>query len=546
MEVTIMLVFIIGCILFTFALGMGIYWMIFHPYRHNLILTPYSFYIMTILHILYFFFGSDILEEETYALLSISVSLILIMFNIFYIFTYLTRTYDNRLIKIITLVPNIIIEILIFIFTNKSRISINYLELIILFATIFIFIITQTNNKTVRNIDQDYDYYFMHYDNSDTDIPHYSHYKYLFADSDLYNDLSDVIFKLYHLQRKRPISLSIYRDYLENETSLPINLKKRIINRLQESYRLLEIEKLSIIDFAVVILPEFYSPSTKTISSEKYERRLFEEYYYLLRKNISNSNQQFEKICEKLETLINADTIKNISENPESHECINTSETSTDNYVQSIVREINHCIKGPLLAIKYAAKNLLMNTDNLTDIQKEKLETIEGNEVIIEAIIGGYRKLVFLAEDNIPSKIDNNLTTFVKGLNQQSGKNIAINIKEFVDPNITYGNSIITIMLLPLVHNAYEASPKNETIHISCSEKSTQYIIRIENVCENKVSGKDLVTDGFTTKEKGGEGLRSVRRISESLGFEFSIKTYDNGQKVVALLKIPNSKEEVQ
>ena len=74
-------------------------------------------------------------------------------------------------------------------------------------------------------------------------------------------------------------------------------------------------------------------------------------------------------------------------------------------------------------------------------------------------------------------------------------------------------------------------------------EKGEEYIIRIENKCESKVVADNLSRDGFTTKEKGGEGLRSVRRISSSLNFDFSINSYESGRKVVATLKIPTNKE---
>ena len=118
-----------------------------------------------------------------------------------------------------------------------------------------------------------------------------------------------------------------------------------------------------------------------------------------------------------------------------------------------------------------------------------------------------------------------------------------MNIKDFVDPNIAYGNNIVTIILLPLIHNALEASPVDGTITVKCIEKNKIYNISVENYCENSVAIDNLNEDGFTTKEKGGEGLRSVRRISSALGFEFSIKSYENGHKIVAVLKIPKKVE---
>ena len=177
------------------------------------------------------------------------------------------------------------------------------------------------------------------------------------------------------------------------------------------------------------------------------------------------------------------------------------------------------------------------------DAQIDKIKTASGNIAIIQSILNGYRKLVVFADDSNPEKITEHILTAVNALNQQYGKKIKLDITSFVEPKNAYGNNIVTIMLLPLVHNAYEASPANETINVSCQDKSSHFLLRVENLCDHKVNVENLAKDGFTTKEKGGEGLRSVRRISESLHFDFSIKTYESGRKVVATLKIPKSQE---
>lgn len=532
-----MVTFTIGCILFVILMGIVLYLMLSKRYDKYLNLSLTCFYLLTILKLLYFFFGKNILGPEIYAIILMATCMLVIIFVILYIMTCTMYLLTTHKVKILFLLPILVIEVFQMVLIGAKEYNESTYFLITLSVSVMSFTIAYVQlfiNR--RNLTRNTTFRSPKYMNDEIDIPKEIYYKYS-IDMEYYNELSEYVFKLYHLVKYRSISRANLQEYIYEEMRLPDSLKKRVIERFMESYNLSRSEHLGILEFANLIFPEFYS-NNRTYMSEKYENRLFEEYYYLLRKNINLNNRQYDEIIEKLNKIITEDT--NSKNEKTAIDSTNFKETSE--YAQSIVREINHCIKTPLMTVKFAIKNIL-NAEGVTDVQKEKLETISGNISMIESIINGYRQLVVFSDDSVHDNITTHIATAVKAINQQYNKSVKLNIKDFVAPDTAYGNNIITIMLLPLIHNALEASPVDETIIVRCVEKNKVYNVSVENYCENSITLDNLNKDGFTTKEKGGEGLRSVRRISSALGFEFSIKTFENGHKVVAILRIPKKME---
>ena len=511
-------------------------------FLHNKFRILMCLYIMVTLQTLYIYVGNNSKADiwnNIIVLLSLAMVLCILTW---YVIKVLVAKSENVLNIVLIATPIIVIEIIQLVFyiiagdlniATHDHIDIIFVSVSILCALSSLFL-------NIVNTRRDTEYKKYIYSSRNSDIPQDVLFRYSERHFREYNKLSEITFKLYNSLKSRSMSLDKLREYLDTETDLPESLKIRVLERYTNSYNLSRIEQIGLLEFANLIFPEFYTTSETGYSSQKYESRLFEEYYYLLRKNLRLNTQQYESINEKLEQLLLFDNAAHPS-NGESK--TNTPEYDTTQYAQSIVREINHCIKTPLLAIKYAIQNLSNNADNLSDAQIDKIKTASGNIAIIQSILNGYRKLVVFADDSNPEKITEHILTAVNALNQQNGKKIKLDITSFVEPKNAYGNNIVTIMLLPLVHNAYEASPANETINVSCRDKSSHFLLRVENLCDHKVNVENLAKDGFTTKEKGGEGLRSVRRISESLHFDFSIKTYESGRKVVATLKIPKSQE---
>lgn len=531
-----MVIFIIGCVIFTLLMGVVSYLMLSRRYVKRFYISLTCFYLMTILQLLYFFFGKNILGSQEFSIISIATCMLVTILVILYVIFYTMLTPNISKLKLLFLLPIIIVDIVLIVLIGAQEydesifflitLSVSIISITIAYVQIFI---NRRNLISARSLNS------IRYISDEIDMPKEIYYRYS-MNSDFYNELSEYVFKLYHLVRTRSISISSLKEYVYEETKLPEPLKKRVIERFMESYNLSKSENLGILEFANLIFPEFYS-NNRTHISEKYENRLFEEYYYLLRKNINLNNRQYQEITDKLNQILMSDT-SSIDEDS----TVENNAKETSDYAQSIVREINHCVKTPLMTVRSAVKNIL-NSESVTELQKEKLETIISNISMIESIINGYRQLVVFSDDNIHDSITTHISTVAKAINQQYNKSVKLNIKDFVDPDIAYGNNIVTIILLPLIHNALEASPVDGTITVKCIEKNKIYNISVENYCENSVAIDNLNQDGFTTKEKGGEGLRSVRRISSALGFEFSIKSYENGHKIVAVLKIPKKAE---
>ncbi len=268
-------------------------------------------------------------------------------------------------------------------------------------------------------------------------------------------------------------------------------------------------------------------------STENVDNRLMEEYKYLAKKSILMNKEIDEKLIE----------LKRISDKIV---LIDTPGIMLEEqYAQSLIREINHSTKTPIWAAKSAVQNMLSDSENLTETQKKKLDTITRNIVLVEMIIRGYRNMVMLAEDNVSETIEGFITAAIASCEQQYDKGIELDIQVEKQPHVDCGNNIVYVVLVPLLQNAYEAAPEKGKIAVQCKERDSHYCIQIENPCAETVSDTDLNKEGFTTRDGGGEGLRSVRRIAKTSGFDFTIHACDEGQKVIALLKIPVSKEEI-
>lgn len=538
-----MSLFIIGAIVF---LGLGTLILLMPKMsKKHYYLTVLCFYLMDFIYSIYFVFGKNLLGESIHFWITILTSISFILFTCIYYIYYTTKCRNKFQVKSLLLLPLIIYNIILIIFQfqkiNKLREDIEFTSLLMIgitFATVIIHIIHVLINRNHKRLELERNLNLARYSSKNTDIPIELFIEYSDKSSKLHEDLSNIIFKLYNLPKNRPITTKYISDFLKRESNLPEFLNQRIIERFRESYILSTVDNMGLIDFACLIFPEFYTSNYQRDSSERFESRFFEEYYSLFRKNTNATYRLYEQLSEKIDLIIDKQAQDTAVSNRSEEEHGGSSE-----YAKSIVREINHCIKTPLMTIKLAIGNILKNNDGLTEVQVQKLNTVNSNVLMIESIINGYRKLVMLAEEQFTDEIVPYITTAASALNDQLNKKVKLNMDNFIEPQIVHGNNIIIVMLLPLVHNALEASPNGDTVIVSCSEKNNTYTIRIENNCENAINIEELTTDGFTTKTKGGEGLRSVRRISSALGINFSIKAYNKGMKVVATLQIQKAKE---
>lgn len=540
--------FVIGTTIFV-ALGFFItFWTMSRFPEKHFYLILLCFYLMASINNIFFLFGENVFGQEVYALLKVIVPIAFMVFASLYVFMYVIHAHNKFDSRLLFLTPLYILQFSQIFFSKNDLIDsirkINLSDKISFLLCVLILITVTTSmlqSKHYREIDKEKRLYKMYALPKSTDIPMGIYIDYLDKSSKINESLNDVIFKLYHIRNKHRISKRALEKFLQEESDLPSFFNKRIMDRFNESYALSRVGTMGILNFAYLIFPEFYASYYQRSSSDVYESRFFEEYYSLFRKNANATYQLYEQISEKVDQIINQQAKKQIGNENNSDD---KRRSISYEYAETVVREINHCIKTPLITIKLAIGNLLKESKDITETQQKKLNTINGNILMIESIINGYRKLVTLSEDPLPDKIAPYITTAISALNDQLSKKVKLNISDFVEPQIVHGNNIIIIMLLPLVHNAFEASPNEDTVVVSCVEKDGIYTISVENNCSNPIDKQKLKTDGFTTKEKGGEGLRSVRRIASALGINFTISAYNKGTKVIANLIIPKTKED--
>ena len=373
------------------------------------------------------------------------------------------------------------------------------------------------------------DLLYTRYSRSNTDLP----FELYIHNSDLSGNVSDdicyLVIKLYQYAKAERLSFKRLEDLLSRyEEILSPSIRRRVCDRFMESHYLNRMESVNLLEFAVILFPEFFGGSQKAYSSDDYNLRLFEEFYLLSKNNIGTNQAQLRELTSKIDKI--EELLLGTTPYSEANIANKSAETAlmSDVYSQSVIREIFHLTKTPLLTINAAIKNLSGNHETpLSQVQKEKLSTIADNVLTVKLIIEAYRKLLTVSEVSTSEAIVPHLETIITSMSNVCSKQINADISNFPEKISVHGNNVIIILLMPLIHNAVEASPNMGNIVIKCNEKEDTYVITVENTCEFLPKQSNLDTDGYSTKPDGGEGLRSVRRISKSIGMEFQIKVYN-------------------
>lgn len=348
--------------------------------------------------------------------------------------------------------------------------------------------------------------------------------------------------KLYQYAKENRLSPSRLENFLSQyEEILPAPVRNSVVERFLESHYFNRMDSVNLVEFALILFPEFFGGPSKANSSHGYNLRLFEDFYILSQKNLDRSQAQLNELNQKLyqiESMLQGKTENNkqVVTTKDQVEIISSSEE----YNQSIIREIYHLTKTPLLTISAAVRNLSNSNEHpLSQVQKEKLSTILDNVSTVKIILEAYRRLATVSDISTNEDIVAYIKTAITSICDVCDKQVKQSISSFPEKISAHGNNIMIILLMPLIHNAIEASPNMANISIQCIEKEDNYIITVENTCKTPPKQNDLNRDGYSTKIDGGEGLRSVRRISKSIGIDFFIRVYSRDKKVVATLKVP-------
>lgn len=209
----------------------------------------------------------------------------------------------------------------------------------------------------------------------------------------------------------------------------------------------------------------------------------------------------------------------------------------------AIVRDIYHLTKAPLLTISQESKNIEIFKDDV-EHQEESRKAIENQIFLVEIILDGFRQIAMeLPDPGYMDDVELLLKTAAQSASKTGNKTVPLIIKDPLPKIICYqGNRYAAIILKPLIDNAVEASPNGKPVIVRCYDKEDECIVTVENECINVPGQQELETVGFTTKEAGGIGLESVRRLTEKGNFKFSIIANEETNTVIAEVKFLKSK----
>lgn len=530
--------FIFGILIFI-SLGALVTFWVFTGFPENYFYRTIScIYTMGILELLYYFFGDSVFGSLIQNRILFGVSFAFSFFLLLYCLLYCIS--DEVRPRLLLIFPPLGFGLWLVVYSYKKAEIVFDNNIIIIFASIFysiiliLYIFRHLRSRSQRRIKSDLLY--TRYSRSNLDFP----FEWYIHNSDLSGNVSEkislIVVKLYLYAKEDRLSPGRLEDFLERyEEIISPSIQKRIVNRFMESHYLNRMESVNLIEFATLLFPEFFGRPQSTFISESYNLRLIEEYHGLFQKIIKQNQDQLDAMdlkIDKIKGILAGSAIK-LEENTA---LLNSSASAllSEESGQSIVREIFHLTKTPLLTINAAVRNLTSNSNEpLSKIQREKLNTIKDNVLTVKLIIEAYRKLATASEAATSEAILPHIETAFASMCNLCNKQLKVDISVFPEKISVHGNNVIIILLMPLIHNAIEAAPDASEIAIKCMETDEYCKIVVENICESVPKQSNLRKDGYSTKSGGGEGLRSVRRISKSIGIDFHINVYSKEKKVV-------------
>lgn len=535
--------FILGTLIFI-SLGALVTFWVFTGFPEDYFYRTFGcIYTMGILELSFYFFGASVFGSLIQNRILFGVSILFFLFLLLYCFLYCI--FDKVRPRLLLILPLLGFELWLLINSyKKTEIAFDSYNIIIIVSTFYSitlisYFFQYLRRRSQRRIKSDLLY--TRYSRSNLDFP----FEWYIHNSDLSGNVSDkislIVVKLYLYAKEDRLSPGRLEDFLERyEEIISPSIQKRIVNRFMESHYLNRMESVNLIEFATLLFPEFFGRPQSAFISESYNLRLYEEYYSLFQKIMKQNQDQLDAMdlkIDKIQEIISGGTIKlekNTALRNDSSSALPLEEAG-----QSIVREIFHLTKTPLLTINAAVRNLSNPNEPLSKIQREKLTTIEDNVLTVKLIIEAYRKLATASEAATSEAIVPHIETAFASMCNLCNKQLKAAISDFPEKISVHGNNVIIILLMPLIHNAIEAAPDASEIAINCLETDEYCKITVENICESVPKQSNLKKDGYSTKSGGGEGLRSVRRISKSIGIDFRINVYSKEKKVVAILTVP-------
>lgn len=348
-------------------------------------------------------------------------------------------------------------------------------------------------------------------------------------------EVEKVLVELYMTAKQKRLSTSITLDILRN-SEISIESVHKIMDRLHYSNNIAEMcSMLTLTEFLEEFMPELCA-NKRSYRSHSMDMRYYEDLYLGLRHTINiENNKAIDDINAKIDSL-------NIYIKNNLNSATSNTNSAEAHGRQNQIRELFHALETPIATSEMALATLRASFDSLSDLQNGKFDRIENAIKLIKSILFAYRELTFM---NIYSDENTffSLPEIINSIPDLMTKDFSSNIlkQRNIPNNIPkYSTNLIVVLLLPLIHNAIEASPTNRPVLVGYSQSDKGSIITIENHCKHPPRQANLDSEGYSSKGNNhvGSGISIVKRISKSAGVDFAIKV--NKNKVYAVLTFPH------
>lgn len=229
---------------------------------------------------------------------------------------------------------------------------------------------------------------------------------------------------------------------------------------------------MTLMKFQQELLPEIFSVR-RGYRSSSMDMRYYEDFNEKLRLILKNDNRALEELGQKIDYL---------SKHIEKELSLDAKRTeSIEPYgCQNQIRELFHALETPIATSEMALSNLGVSFDSLTDVQENKFAKIQNNIKLIKSILFAYRELTFMNiynSENIFFSLPTIIDSMKDIVSSVASNSITIEQQGIPDSIPPYSANLIVVLILPLIHNAIEASPSKKSIFINYTESEKEHII---------------------------------------------------------------------
>lgn len=536
--------FIIGLVFFFGAGALVIYWVFneipeYYFYRNFCCICG-----MVILTVFFKIWGNYVFVAQVQKWILFSAAVVLLLFIVFYLICCCLLDDDLELKHLFLVIPALVeVYFIIITFVNfdlKSFLANIYDSLTLSLVSVSVCIVLFFINVFLKSRLKEAKNKIYMYNRT---INSHSDFKYI--DTDI---ISNSRFERVKLERTVMILYTrLQTDYFPPskvfefliKSDVPRNLTNRITERLFETQLYQNVSSLSLLEFAQELLPEYYHfEKTSKYRNSSMDMRMFEDLYDRFRRMINEEKADITDMKNKIEELFQVVKVEKKSEIYS-----NTNNTLDETSCQNQIRELFHALESPIATTEMALSNFQISFPELNDIQLKKIEKIHNNLKLIKTVLYAYRELSFMTlRDSSNAFLP--LPAIIQSIKDFLGFETDINVLINGFPNEIpyYSTNLVTILILPLLQNALEATPNNKAISVNYTDSDNYHAIKISNYCSKMPSLTNLQTDGYSSKGKNhiGNGISIVRRVSNIVGINFKL-TINNNQ-VIANLKLPKKK----